>query len=403
MLLELAKIRRDGGTQPRSYTDPGVVTEYAEAMERGEVFPDVRAVFDGTDYWLVDGFHRVEAMLRREQTEIGCEILQGTQAAAQWMSYGVNARHGQPRTRWDLQRAIAAALQHPACAGLSDRAIAEHIGCDHKTVGVQRQKLVAAGEVPQSDTRVGSDGVTRTMPGTQSVIVPAIAPPEGGWPKRDEDGSFSTELAEPIFENKGHAQAVIHVLEIEPLSHKPSKHQWIANAALVGVAGCGLSLPLMDCYGREAKTREAAIAAAAQELAEHILRCLQNDELPESRQSTLRHFFAWADTQGADVVKAEATIKEEAEDREEEFLEHAEQVLSEVAGLIDPRYSQDRDGAYDWAKFLAAVGVVLERPKDSHGFGRDLEDVVEKIDVIEEHFALLVGAVREFAARKVAA
>lgn len=401
MLLELAKIRRDGGTQPREYTDLDTVNEYAEAMGRGEQFPALRVVYDGSEYWLVDGFHRIEAAEAAGLVEFEAEVLQGTQTDAQWMSFGVNASHGMRRTSWDVRRAITAALQHPMSSGLSDRAIAEHVKCDHKTVGACRKKLEESGDVPQSNTRVGSDGVTRTLPGKQAASAPAIAAPEGGWPTREDDGSFSTELAEPIFENKGHAQAVIHVLEIEPLSHEPSKHRWIANAALVGVAGCGLSKPLMGRYGREARTREAAIAAAAQELAEHILRCLQNEELPESRQSTLRHFFAWADTQGADVVKAEATIKEEAEDREEEFLEHAEQVLSEVAGLIDPRYSQDRDGAYDWAKFLAAVGVVLDRPKTQ--YGPDLAAIVENIDAIQEHFGLLVGAVREFAARKVAA
>lgn len=402
MQLELNKIRRDGGTQPRLQMLSQTVSEYAEDMKNGDTFPPVRVVYDGDQYWLVDGFHRIAAAEQNGYETFECDVLQGTLQDAQWLSFGVNAAHGERRNRWDVQRIIAAALVHPMSKDLSDRAIALHIHCDHKTVGAQRAKLTAAGEVPQSDTRVGSDGVTRTLPGTRSVIVPLIAPPEGGWPTRDEDGSFSTELAEPIFENKGHAQAVIHVLEIEPLSHEPSKHRWIANAALVGVAGCGLSKPLMDRYGREAKTREAAIAAAAQELAEHILRCLQDDKLPESRQSALRHFFAWADTQGADAAKAEATITKEAEAREAEFLDHAEQIIREISGLYDPRYPDDgREGPYDWQKFLAAVGVVLEKRPDI--YGRNSREVVEHIDEIQEHFLLFAGAVREFAARQVAA
>ena len=398
MLLELEKIRRDGGTQPRERTDHDTVTEYSEAMGRGEVFPAVRVIYDGESYWLVDGFHRIEAAERCELPQFECEVLQGTQVDAQWMSFGVNSAHGLQRTRWDVQRAITAALQHPMSAGLSDRAIAEHIKCDHKTVGAQRKRSEAIGEVPQRDTRTGSDGRVVNV----SKIVPAIEPPAGGWPERDEYGSFSTEAAEPIFENKGHAQAVIHVLEIAPLSYEPAKHRWIANAALVGVAGCGLSKPLIDGYGEGKKTREAAIASAAQELAEHILRCLQNDKLPESRQSALRHFFAWADTQGANHAKAEETIKEEAANREAKYLEHAEQVLQEMSGLIDPRWpAHERDGAYDWQKFLTALRVVLERGEGR--FNPAVGDVPENIDAMVEHFALLVNVVREFNAREVAA
>ena len=54
-------IRCDGGTQPRAGIDQAVVDDYHSDMQAGAVFPPVELVYDGTDYWLWDGFHRFEA------------------------------------------------------------------------------------------------------------------------------------------------------------------------------------------------------------------------------------------------------------------------------------------------------------------------------------------------------
>ena len=47
-------------------------------------FPDVTVFYDETDYWLVDGFHRVAAAKQKGQAQIGlvnlritkCELMQ---------------------------------------------------------------------------------------------------------------------------------------------------------------------------------------------------------------------------------------------------------------------------------------------------------------------------------------
>ena len=54
-------IRLDGGTQPRAKIDQAVCDEYAERMKAGEKFPPIDVFFDGEDYWLADGFHRISA------------------------------------------------------------------------------------------------------------------------------------------------------------------------------------------------------------------------------------------------------------------------------------------------------------------------------------------------------
>ena len=399
MLIELAKIRKDGGTQPRQNTNYETVEEYREAMERGENFPSLRVVFDGENYWLVDGYHRIEAAEQLDRESFECEVVQGTQTDAQWMSFGVNSQHGLRRTRWDVQRAITAALQHPMSAGFSDRMLADHIHCDHKTVGVQRKKLEMSGEVPHKETRTGSDGrvvnIGKSAPAPEPVE--QIKPPEGGWPEM-EDGVYPTELAEPIFENRGHAQAVIHVLEIEPKPWQNGR-RFVANAALVGVSACELSLPLNEDIARGAK--EEAIAMAAECLAVHILRCLQNGELLESRRSALVHFLCWTERQGADGLRAAGKLEAELRRREAFYASHAKELLFWLGELIDPRLPPDRQGHYDWPKEVTALLGFTEA--DAVGGGEKVREIVDYIDAIELHFALIVAGIRGFKARQVAA
>ena len=58
-------IRRDGGTQMRAALDVATVHEYHDLIrDAGGAWPfrdPVRLVHDGSDHWLVDGFHRLQA------------------------------------------------------------------------------------------------------------------------------------------------------------------------------------------------------------------------------------------------------------------------------------------------------------------------------------------------------
>jgi len=150
--LPLSKLRTDGGTQPRSVLDFAVIEEYVEAMEAGVKFPPVDVFFDGSEYWLADGFHRVRAVagaeLGVEVDEIACNV-----EDARWFSYAANKANGLYRSYEDKHRAIKAALNHPAAAGKSDRQIADHIGVSDKTVAAWREKLFPSSEIPKIATR----------------------------------------------------------------------------------------------------------------------------------------------------------------------------------------------------------------------------------------------------------
>lgn len=167
--LAIAQIRRDGGTQPRQGLNEEVVTEYKEARLAGADFPAVDVVFDGNAYWLSDGFHRVEAYLRAGDTEIAVRIIHGTQSEAQWRSYGANRTHGLRRSTEDKQRAVRLALAHPNAAGKSNRAIAEHVGVDDKTVAKYRAALESSSEIPKIDAREVERGGRRYVMPTANI------------------------------------------------------------------------------------------------------------------------------------------------------------------------------------------------------------------------------------------
>lgn len=158
--LQIAKIRRDGQTQPRQGINEDAISDYVTALANGEQFPAIDVMFDGVDYWLFDGFHRVESYLRSGRTEITAKIHQGTLEDAQWHSYGANKGHGLQRSTADKERAIRSALRHPKAPGMSDSALAKYLGVSDKTVTKYRLEMESASEIPKLEVRTGIDGKT---------------------------------------------------------------------------------------------------------------------------------------------------------------------------------------------------------------------------------------------------
>ncbi len=122
--IALDTIRTDGDTQPRTTINWVVVADYSEAMLNGATFPPVTVFDDGVDYWLADGFHRLEAAKRNEAKTINAEVQQGSRLDAQWFAFGANKSHGLRRLNEDKEAAVKAALRHPHGAGKSNEQIA---------------------------------------------------------------------------------------------------------------------------------------------------------------------------------------------------------------------------------------------------------------------------------------
>ena len=158
--LKLDEIRIDGGTQPRMAIDDQVVSDYADLYRSGVDMPPLTVFYDGTAYWLADGFHRFLANKRIDCEYVFAEVHQGTVQDAQWHSFGANAAHGLRRTTADKEKAVRAALAHPKGVGMSDRDLAQHVGVTNKTVGKYRSEMESTEEIPQLATRTGRDGRT---------------------------------------------------------------------------------------------------------------------------------------------------------------------------------------------------------------------------------------------------
>jgi hypothetical protein len=133
-MLELTKIRTDGGTQMRAKLSEKVIEEYAAAMREGHRadFPPLVVFFDGTDYWLADGHHRYHAAQRMmhgvRYDTFDCEVHRGSRREAIIYAAGANATHGLRRTNADKHRAVMALLDDPEFGDrqhYSDRVLAQ--------------------------------------------------------------------------------------------------------------------------------------------------------------------------------------------------------------------------------------------------------------------------------------
>lgn len=190
--IAIASLRRDGGTQPRDHVSLEVAREYAEAMADGATLPPVTAFYDGTDYWLADGFHRVEAALLLDQTVIDAEVHQGTRREAVLHSVGANASHGYRRSNMDKRRAVVTLLNDPEWAEWSDREIARRCSVSRMLVADLRPPKVTVSSDSEVRTYLDRHGNASHMKvaaiGKAKPALPVIA---GHQTVRKPDLSFA--------------------------------------------------------------------------------------------------------------------------------------------------------------------------------------------------------------------
>ena len=202
----VAHIRRDGGTQARQGNNEATVEEYTAAMheERWQWHQGnaLTVFYDGTDYWLGDGFHRIESATRAGLLSVPCDVRAGGRREAVLHACGANASHGLRRTREDVRRAIDILLRDPEWGQWSDREIARRVGCDHKTVSSCRSGL--SGEIPQiAERTVSRNGTTytQTPPARYTPVQTAMEEEDEGDDEDDageeEDEAEAEEAEKP--------------------------------------------------------------------------------------------------------------------------------------------------------------------------------------------------------------
>jgi hypothetical protein len=165
MQVKIADIRTDGGTQPRAEINLGKADEYAEDMEAGYKFPPVTLFYDGSVYWLADGFHRLRAATKLQWQEIEADVKQGTQRDAILFSVGANATHGLRRTNEDKRRAVTRLLSDTEWTQWSDSEISRRCMVSQPFVSKIRASLITVISENPKIKRMYKDkhGKTRKM------------------------------------------------------------------------------------------------------------------------------------------------------------------------------------------------------------------------------------------------
>lgn len=191
--IPLEDINIHGGTQPRAEINQEVVAEYKTAFEIGAGFPPAEVFYDGTAYWLADGFHRYHAAKQSKQDTLDCRVHNGTQRDAVLFSCGANSSHGLRRTNEDKRRAVFVLLKDAEWGKWSSREIAERCSVSHTLVNESRQTMEDSSVVSEVQFKTKNGHVaTRTVPARSEKPKPAPETAESATPKpgiaSDPDG-----------------------------------------------------------------------------------------------------------------------------------------------------------------------------------------------------------------------
>jgi hypothetical protein len=162
--IPLAQMRLDGGTQPRASIDAEAVKDYADAMREGAPLPAVTLFYDGTDYWLADGFHRIHAARQVGFKTFAADVQMGAQRDAILYAVGANSQHGKRRSNEDKRRAVELLLRDAEWVQWSDNKIAQQCAVSQPYVGHIREKLGLTSNVISQKTYVhNKSGKPTTM------------------------------------------------------------------------------------------------------------------------------------------------------------------------------------------------------------------------------------------------
>ena len=126
--FNINEIILDAGTQARVELNKSIIEEYAEAMKDKEIektFPRIFIYIDGEKYYLVDGFHRLEAYKKLGYSKVEAKWCRGTLRDAILYSLKANAKHGLRRTNEDKRKAVLTLLSDEEWSKKSVRELAE--------------------------------------------------------------------------------------------------------------------------------------------------------------------------------------------------------------------------------------------------------------------------------------
>lgn len=176
MKIKLSDLKLDGDLQSRVAISEVTVQEYTEIIREGGKMPPVTVFFDGTKYYLADGFHRYFAHKSSGFPEIEAEVIDGTRRDAILYSLGANDEHGLRRSNADKRKAVMIILEDFEWSEWNDSEIARVCKVSSMFVGKVRKENAGDDEVPAK--RLVKRGDTEYVMDTKKI---------GTLPKKVED------------------------------------------------------------------------------------------------------------------------------------------------------------------------------------------------------------------------
>lgn len=154
--LSLEQIDIYGGTQARVSTSDDAISSYAEEMVAGAQFPPITVFYDGSKYWLADGFHRFLAAQRNEFETISAEVHEGARTDALRHALGANSTNGVHRSNSDKRNAVEVALEE--WPNMSNSVIAEMCKVSGELVRRCRVAMEKLERIEPREKVTGKDG-----------------------------------------------------------------------------------------------------------------------------------------------------------------------------------------------------------------------------------------------------
>jgi hypothetical protein len=178
------RIRLDMATQSRDHINPDVANGYGELMAAGEwdhgrSTAAIVLFFDGSAYWIGDGFHRVIGARNHGIDRLPCEVREGTARDALWYSFSANALHGYRREPSDVRHILRRIAEDPEWSKKGVREIAAHTGIPKSTVQDNlKRHLSGSGQILSEVREVERNGKSYEM------VVGGIGKAAGPAPER---------------------------------------------------------------------------------------------------------------------------------------------------------------------------------------------------------------------------
>jgi hypothetical protein len=134
-------------------------------MREGVVFPPVEVFHDGSEYWLVDGFHRYFGYKTNGLTSIEAIVHTGTLREAQFYAWKANNKHGNRLKAEDIRAILRIMLTDEEYSKWSNNHIAKELDISSMTVGRVRVAMQEEAKTPAQTTvtYVDKHGNTTTM------------------------------------------------------------------------------------------------------------------------------------------------------------------------------------------------------------------------------------------------